>query len=366
MNRRRFLKYAGATAAVVGASALGVDFLLKESISKSNGAYSASLTTTGSSTTTVPLTSVETTTTEQLTTLSLGENDLGGYVFHDYNGNGILDESEPLVDDVEIVAQGSYATVRTQPSHGLYVFRNLPKGLYRVYPVHPENKFRYMCRSNAELVETKQGYTIDFRGRQKLDMALMEGFLTSPFFNIPKIESYVDLDPGSGIRDWRGGQRTYDGHPGTDFLVNEGTKVVAAAPGNIIASSNGWPNNPLWQDQSYNQNGNFVIINHGKNLYTAYHHLASTTNGDIFWSEDGLHTSRGEVIGYSDTTGRDITIPHLHFQIWQGSFESGRVQPLDPFRDLFFGKHHNSPWSNQFSLWTKDNDIRFLQHPTIP
>jgi len=93
LNRRRFLKYAGATAAVIGGSALGLDYLLRPTLptehmltSSTEAISTTSLLSTSSVTTT------ETSTTGGLPSLDLGANDLGGYVFHDYSGNGALDE----------------------------------------------------------------------------------------------------------------------------------------------------------------------------------------------------------------------------------------------------------------------------------
>jgi len=54
------------------------------------------------------------------------------------------------------------------------------------------------------------------------------------------INSYVDLDPGPGRRDYRGGDRTYNGHDGTDiyspnfrWMDRDLPPVLAAAPGRV-------------------------------------------------------------------------------------------------------------------------------------
>src|SRR5215470_5343156 len=59
------------------------------------------------------------------------------------------------------------------------------------------------------------------------------------------IVNYVDLDPGSGTRDYTCGSRTYDGHRGTDIAIRdlaamrEGVKVLAAAEGEVRAVRDG-------------------------------------------------------------------------------------------------------------------------------
>ena len=372
MNRRRFLKYAGATAATIGISALGADFFLKQPFSKTFS-NSTSFAEVGSSTTTVPLTSVETTSTEQLTTLSLGENDLGGYVFHDYNGNGILDGSEPVVDDVEIVAEGYYATVRAQPSHGLYVFRNLPKGSYRIYPVHPQDKFRYMCRSNQELVDTRVGYRVDLNGKQRLDMALMEGFLTLPAQAAThfEIDRFYDWDPDPSRFLWWNGESGPDNtkyvngvfrgyspnHSGIDYYMPDGNPLPSPAPGKVRAVVEDDPG------------GKYILIDHLNGFFSSCGHIsrATVSEGDL--------VARGQTIAISGKSGQATELanyPHNHFQV---VFNKNML--VDPYRPIFkmspqysgyyFWSTTPFPWisvpsdsnPNMRNLWTKDNDPQY-------
>jgi hypothetical protein len=381
MNRRRFLKYAGASAAVIGASALGVDFFVKQPFSKSTVPNSTSLAEIGSSTTTVPLTSVETATTEQLTTLSLGENDLGGYVFHDYNGNGILDESEPTVDDVEIVAEGNFATVRVQPQRGLYVFRNLPNGSYRIYPVHSQNKFRYMCRSNQEVVDTSVGYSVVFNGKQRLDMALMEGFLTVPFRDSTKYfvglsyerGRYYDRDPSPLTYLWwngKTGEETIEdpygaNHTGTDFGANYGEPVVASAPGTVdfvgVAS-----HGEIYVQLTHGQVVDTTYPYYG--IDTAYFHLSKTL------VLEGQRVSRGDVIGLNGSSGTNYPHAHLDF-FYRTKNGPALVDPYRPLESVYSGPYQgywlvnggkktwvtasNDDTRNRSNYWTKENDPQY-------
>ena len=98
-------------------------------------------------------------------------------------------------------------------------------------------------------------------------------------------------------------------HSGRDFGAPCGTPVHAAAPGDIISA--GWGG-------GY---GNRIVIDHGLvsgvGLATTYNHLTS-------FVRRGGHVSRGQLIGYSGTTGTS-TGCHLHFEVLEnGNFVNPR------------------------------------------
>jgi murein DD-endopeptidase MepM/ murein hydrolase activator NlpD len=84
-------------------------------------------------------------------------------------------------------------------------------------------------------------------------------------------------------------------HAGIDIAVGYGTPIHAAASGTVIFS--GWMG-------GY---GNFVIIDHGGGISTAYGHQSSIAVG-------GGSVSQGQVIGYVGCTGHCFG-PHLHFEV---------------------------------------------------
>jgi murein DD-endopeptidase MepM/ murein hydrolase activator NlpD len=84
-------------------------------------------------------------------------------------------------------------------------------------------------------------------------------------------------------------------HMGIDIAVGYGTPIVASAGGNVIFA--GWMG-------GY---GNFVIVDHGGGLSTAYAHLSSISAG-------GGSVSQGQVVGYVGCTGHCFG-PHLHFEV---------------------------------------------------
>ena len=90
---------------------------------------------------------------------------------------------------------------------------------------------------------------------------------------------------------WRWGRM----HEGIDIGAACGTPIHAAAAGTVIYSG--------WMD-GY---GNFVIIDHGNGLATAYGHQSA-----IYVS--GGHVSQGQTIGAVGSTGHS-TGCHLHFEV---------------------------------------------------
>jgi murein DD-endopeptidase MepM/ murein hydrolase activator NlpD len=87
-------------------------------------------------------------------------------------------------------------------------------------------------------------------------------------------------------------------HAGVDIGVGTGTPIRAAAAGTVVliqseAASGGY--------------GNFTCIQHTGALSTCYAHQQR------FAVSLGQHVAQGQVIGYSDCTGRCFG-PHLHFE----------------------------------------------------
>jgi murein DD-endopeptidase MepM/ murein hydrolase activator NlpD len=85
-------------------------------------------------------------------------------------------------------------------------------------------------------------------------------------------------------------------HEGIDIGVGYGTPIHAAASGTVVYS--GWMS-------GY---GNFLIIDHGGGMATAYGHQSAIAAGN------GQSVSQGQVIGYVGCTGHCFG-PHLHFEV---------------------------------------------------
>jgi murein DD-endopeptidase MepM/ murein hydrolase activator NlpD len=87
-------------------------------------------------------------------------------------------------------------------------------------------------------------------------------------------------------------------HEGIDLAAPTGTPIYAAADGVVVGAA---PN------AGY---GNWIRIDHPRNLSTIYGHLSEFAPG----IKEGIQVSRDELIGFVGSTGHS-TGPHLHFEI---------------------------------------------------
>lgn len=162
-------------------------------------------------------------------------------------------------------------------------------------------------------------------------------------FGYHVITNHVDHDPGPGLRDFRCGARTYDGHTGTDialwpFLWNmmdaEVIDVVAAAPGKIV----------FVHDGEYDRNcaaadipANAVGIQHADGSSSWYHHLKK---GSVKVQKDQL-VQTGHVLGKVGSSGSS-TGPHLHFSAYD---------PANKLIDPFYSANPDCNELNNASWW---------------
>lgn len=115
---------------------------------------------------------------------------------------------------------------------------------------------------------------------------------------VPTQQPVTDASVGSSFG-WRidpisGGTAL---HTGLDFQASQGTPIVAAAGGVVVAQ------------EFHPAYGNMIEIDHGNDLVTRYAHASRTfvKRGDLI--------KRGQKIAEVGTTGRS-TGPHLHFEVW--------------------------------------------------
>ena len=85
-------------------------------------------------------------------------------------------------------------------------------------------------------------------------------------------------------------------HYAIDIAAEEGTPVVAAAAGTVVAAE--------WADR----HGNLVAIDHGGGMITRYTHLLD------YQVAVGDNVNQGQQIGRVGSTG-ESTGPHLHFEL---------------------------------------------------
>jgi hypothetical protein len=101
---------------------------------------------------------------------------------------------------------------------------------------------------------------------------------------------------------------SYDGHPGYDYPITDGTDVKAAAAGTVIHVSVPGSLGEIW-------------INHENGYCTMYNHLS----GASVEAEDTV--TKGQKIGESGDTGANYD--HLHFSVFL--CEANDLYPTSPF-----------------------------------
>jgi murein DD-endopeptidase MepM/ murein hydrolase activator NlpD len=102
----------------------------------------------------------------------------------------------------------------------------------------------------------------------------------------------------------------YHGKNAIDLAAPTGSRILASAPGTVIAAKLGY-------NGGY---GNVVIVQHPNGTRTLYAHMSK------LGTHTGAKVERGEVIGYVGSTGHS-TGPHLHFEI-SGAKNPGTTTPM--------------------------------------
>lgn len=115
------------------------------------------------------------------------------------------------------------------------------------------------------------------------------------------------LNPTLGVLTSNFGTRWGRLHSGIDIGADEGEAICAAKSGRVIFSG------------TANGYGNYIKIDHGGGLETAYGHCS------VLAANVGDEVERGQTIAYVGSTGNS-TGPHLHFEVKiDGEFKN----PLD-------------------------------------
>lgn len=106
-------------------------------------------------------------------------------------------------------------------------------------------------------------------------------------------------------------------HAGVDIAYNQGTPIVAADDGVVVAASSSVLNGQL---VGY---GNYVIVAHRNNFFSLYGHLL----GFVVKAGDSVH--QGQLLGYEGSTGNS-TGPHVHFEYRYGGQPTNPLPYLPP------------------------------------
>lgn len=106
-------------------------------------------------------------------------------------------------------------------------------------------------------------------------------------------------------------------HTGVDIAYNQGSPILAADDGIVVAASSSVMNGQL---VGY---GNYVIVAHANNHFSLYGHLL----GYVVKAGDILH--QGQLLGYEGSTGNS-TGPHVHFEYRYGGQPTNPLPYLPP------------------------------------
>lgn len=129
--------------------------------------------------------------------------------------------------------------------------------------------------------------------------------------------NYMDSDPAKGaVSDFNCGPRSYDGHKGTDFAIQnhlamyEGFNVLSVADGKVLRSRDGVSDNGLDEPVEQTECGNGLIIDHGEGWETQYCHMRKNS----LIVKPGDEVKAGQVLGKVGFSGKTAH-PHLHLTV---------------------------------------------------
>lgn len=194
-------------------------------------------------------------------------------------------------------------------------------------------------------------------GPQWLWMPPVSGLYGKDFLVAP----YRDNAPETGVvMDFTGGDRAYDGHPGTDYAIpgfawqDAAVPVVAVAAGIVTEVIDGYPDRETQRDA--NRPDNFVRIDHGAGRSAYYAHFR--TNSIVVAEGDWVEA--GSPLGLIGSSGNSQW-PHVHLSV----IENGKT--IDPYH----GSTNTaaSRWKNQHAYDTSTRPVDsgfFIDSPSLP
>jgi len=156
------------------------------------------------------------------------------------------------------------------------------------------------------------------------------------------------MDATTGVLDYNGGSRTYDGHLGNDITAypfpwhkqdTGQVKVIAAAAGVIIYKVDGnFDQQCTWTGATPNE----INIQHFDGSVAKYKNMK---NGSLTAKIVGDTVAAGEYLGVIGSSGNSTT-PHLHFEVYDA---------FNNLIELFAGPNNNlnppSWWISQPPYW---------------
>src|SRR6185436_849077 len=153
-------------------------------------------------------------------------------------------------------------------------------------------------------------YSLDGSNRAK-------AFLRSPV-EFSRVSSGFGRRVHPIFKNWRA-------HTGVDFAAPNGTRVIAAADGTVVAAG---PRGGY---------GNAIEVRHGGSVTTLYAHLSGFARG----VRAGTRVRQGEPIGYVGATGY-ATGPHLHYEFKISGLHQDPMKVALPKAEPVPAKHRDN------------------------
>ncbi len=161
------------------------------------------------------------------------------------------------------------------------------------------------------------------------------------------ISNYVDQNTASpAIQDYNCGNRTYDGHKGTDIAIwpfawhkqkVKQVEIIAGQAGTIINKSDG----NFDMNCSCTGTWNAVYIQHSDGSVVWYGHMKK---GSLTTKAIGQTVAKGEYLGSVGSSGCS-TGPHLHLEVYANSAQTTLIDPFGGTCNLLNGT--TSWWTAQ-------------------
>lgn len=162
------------------------------------------------------------------------------------------------------------------------------------------------------------------------------------------VVNLVDLDPGKGVRDFKCGKHSYDGHKGTDIAIADlaamkrGVPVIASAAGVVAGVRDGMKDVDVSKAGAGSvkgrECGNGLVLSHPGGWETQYCHMRRGSVGVA----KGDSIKAGQKLGLVGNSGL-AQFPHIHLSVRQGR------KVVDPFagvgRKSQCGAGENSLWA---------------------
>ncbi len=205
----------------------------------------------------------------------------------------------------------------------------------------------------------------------RVQLPLVSNTNQCQFYNI---NNYVDENGlASQFQDYMCGNRTYDGHLGTDFtfwpyswytMDHNLVQVVAAAPGTIVYKHDGEADRNC-AGPNAGLTANAIVLQHSDGTRSWYFHFKA---GTLTTLGVGNVVQAGDFLGYPGSSGNSSG-PHLHFEVhYAGGSGAFAGTVANPYYDgsSSCNNHSYFSWWNNQELYDEPLLYQIASHAQSP